>query len=215
MSIQELGRDPVDILRFPRHIALRIDEAVKLSARRNAIDHFDAADFDQAMTASWDQGPSFRYRVRFRAFSPFLLEPGDHSRQNLLVGRGAERQELSDDSVDLTVAVFDRSARVHNEIGARLLFVLWKLPRNHGLELRIRHSGARENPLALNFGRRRNDDDGIDVLVAPTLKEERNFKNRHRGAVRVLLVLQETPLGVMHARMHDGFEILEAVWSPR
>ena len=61
--------------------------------------------------------------------------------------------------------------------------VFRKLPRNHRLELGLRHSSTPQHPLALNLWRRRDDDDGIDSSSRPRFEEERNFKDRHRRAM--------------------------------
>src|SRR6185437_9494233 len=65
-------------------------------------------------------------------------------------GFAAALLKLSDDRIDLVVAVFDRSARVHNEIGARPLFGFGKLPGDDGFKFGCRHAGARQYALALD-----------------------------------------------------------------
>ena len=51
LVLEERRREPVHGLGFGRHVALGIDEAVELAARRDAVDELDAADLDQPVAA--------------------------------------------------------------------------------------------------------------------------------------------------------------------
>ena len=62
LVLQERGRQPVHRLGLGRHVALRIDEAMELAPRGDAIDELDAADLDQPVAALWDRGRSSPYR---------------------------------------------------------------------------------------------------------------------------------------------------------
>ncbi len=51
LVFEEVRRQPVHGDRFHRHVALRIDEAVELAPRGDAVQELDAADLDQAVAA--------------------------------------------------------------------------------------------------------------------------------------------------------------------
>ena len=134
--------------------------------------------------------------------------PGGGTRYAKARGRTASAFERFDDTIDLDIGVGDGAAGVHNEIGTRALVGVGHLPRQHLLQLLQRHAGTLHDALALSFGRRTDNDDGVDALFAAPLQQQRDLDNGHGGTLR-RLAAQKGALGLQHQGMDNGFEALE------
>ena len=85
---------------------------------------------------------------------------------------------------------FETMRGIHYEIRALALFGVGQLPRQDGVELFAGHVVARQNPLALNFRRRRDHHHRIDALLAAGLEQQRHIDHRD-GRAGLLGVVEE------------------------
>jgi hypothetical protein len=96
-----------------------------------------------------------------------------------------------------------RRAGIDHVVGLGALFGIGHLQREHVLEAFGRHAGPGKDPCALHFGRGRNHGDGIDLIGAALLEQQRDVEHDQRRAS--MLAQEGLPRG-SHGRMDDRFE---------
>ena len=96
-------------------------------------------------------------------------------------------------------------AGVDDEIGPLALFGIRRLPGQDRLEFFRRHAGPRKHALALDLGRRGDDDDLVDAIGSAGLEQQRNVEHGERRAGGTMA--REEGIGVgADQRMHDLFQ---------
>ena len=145
-------------------------------AGRHAVEDLDAADFNQAITAQRVEAGCFGIENDFAHGSRKTSNRGES---------GSPPRHLTSLIQDVPNSCAHRIEAmrgIHDEIGALALFGVGHLPRQNDIELFVGHVVARQNPLALDFRRRRDHHNRIDVLLAAGLEQQGHINHRDGGA---------------------------------
>ena len=163
---KEDGGEAVHRLGLERHVAIGIEIGVEMPAGFDAIEYLNAADLDHAVAAGGIEPCRFGIEDDFP-------HRGDYSRA------ASPRQARMSRDLRAQLWIGRRRCRSRSRRGAR--FSASGICRARiAFEPGRRSSRPREHPGALHLGRRRDDDDLVEFLLAAGLEEQRNLEQERR-----------------------------------
>src|SRR5262249_2538055 len=166
LVFEKLGRQAVDRNGFGRHLALRIEIAMKTLPGRNAIDELDAADFHHPMALKGIESRGLRIEYDFAHGNVSAMMPA--ADESLAPLRHCSNR--LEDRTHLGARRLEAARCIHDEIGPPTLLLIRHLLREDGVEFVDRHARAFERARALYFRWRGYHDHGIDAFLAAGLE---------------------------------------------
>src|SRR5262249_26407730 len=195
LVLEKISREAMDCDYLGRHVALRINVAMKALPGRDAIDELDAADLHDPMPL--ERVESRRLRIEHDFAHVYI--PAVAATESLSPLRHCSNRVK--DRTHLGARRFKATRSVHDKIRPTLLLVIRHLLREDRVEFVYGHAWPFERARPLHLGRRGYHHHGIDPVLAAGFEQERNVEYRDRLAARLGFSQQPT-LRLLHDRMN-------------